>query len=120
MVSHLQEHIGHLIVLETLHHNRILELQEGKEILTPADMSNAKTNAASYNDTSIIELLAQFVKVRTHFISDIRSLDETNLRHSAWHERLGRQMNPVDVCYFVAEHDGHHLAIVEHILELKI
>ena len=32
------------------------------------------------------------------------------LRHTARHPRLDQPMTIVDLCLFVAEHDGHHLA----------
>ncbi len=115
----IKEHIGHLMDLEQLHHDRILQLKEFVEILIPADMSNKATNAADHNTQSATDLTQKLQQVRTHFLLEVRSLNNDQLNHSALHERIGKQMSPVDVCFFCAEHDDHHLAIIQNILNLQ-
>lgn len=34
------------------------------------------------------------------------------LMRTAAHPRLGQPMSVVDLCFFVAEHDDHHLATI--------
>lgn len=113
----IKEHIGHLIDLEVIHHHRIKELANFKTELTGADMSNAKTHSANHNDTSLEVLLQEFNKDRTAIIADFNALPEAVLKHAALHPRLKVPMKPVDLLFFVAEHDDHHLASI---VEVKV
>jgi hypothetical protein len=105
-----------LIDLELLHHLRVLEFRALKSDLSAADMSNAKTEAANHNTRSLEALLNEFQKGRKAFINDFKSLSEASVQHKALHPRLKVFMKPVDLLFFVAEHDDHHLATM---LEIK-
>ena len=113
----VKEHIGHLIDLEELHEGRIDDFMAGKKELRAADMSNAKTYAADHNDLTAAELLTSFAKGRKHFIGRLEQLDEKLLSVPALHPRLQKQMRPVDMAYFVAEHDDHHLVLMRKSLD---
>jgi uncharacterized damage-inducible protein DinB len=108
----IKEHIGHLIDLEKLHHHRIKQFAALKTELSAADMSNAKTEAGDHNSRTLDALLTDFSKTRTDFITDFISLPDASLNHSALHPRLKIPMKPVDLLFFVAEHDDHHLATI--------
>jgi uncharacterized damage-inducible protein DinB len=112
----IKEHIGHLIDLEALHHQRVIEFGILKKELSAADMSNAKTEAANHNSKSLDILLGEFRKAREAFIYDFQMLPKVSLYHEAMHPRLKVLMKPVDLLFFVAEHDDHHLASI---MELK-
>ena len=43
-------------------------------------------------------------------VSKLRSLTDEDLEKKSLHPRLKIQMRIVDLAYFVAEHDDHHLA----------
>jgi hypothetical protein len=115
----IQEHIGHLLDLEELHEGRIDDFLEGKEILRAADMSNAKTYAASHNDADIQNILEAFRQKRSRFIERLEKLPVEVLSKSALHPRLKVQMRPVDMALFTAEHDEQHFAII-HEIEKKL
>ncbi len=108
----IKEHIGHLIDLEPLHQGRLQQLAVLQPELTGADMSNAKTEAADHNAQSLEALLEEFRRVRTAFIREFKALPSASLQHAAQHPRLKVPMKPVDVLFFVAEHDDHHLATI--------
>ena len=111
----IKENIGHLYDLEALHEGRLDDFIAGKEILRAADMSNALTNESHHNDRSVDTLLQMFTISRQDFIAKLESLnDETQLRR-AMHPRLKVKMRPIDVAYFTAEHDDHHLASIREI-----
>lgn len=112
----IKEHIGHLIDLEDLHFVRLKELDQLKTTLSGADMSNAKTNSAKHNSTDIEDLLTLFNKKRSKFLHAFESLTETSKNHASLHPRLKVMMKPVDLLYFMAEHDDHHVATI---LEIK-
>ncbi len=115
----IKEHIGHLIDLEQLHLHR-LELFANKEkVLSAADMSNRATYAANHSERSIGELLTDFEKVRCRFLEKFDALSDECLAHEAFHPRLEIGMRPVDMLFFVAEHDDHHLASIYEIIDQK-
>lgn len=111
----IQEHVGHLIDLELLHDKRLGEFETGIETLSPADMSNLRTDEAGYNEQNISDILKEFRKVRNAFVKRVLAYDDTMPERTALHPRLQTPMRLVDMLYFVAEHDDHHMAIISRI-----
>ena len=106
----IQEHIGHLLDLEELHVGRIDDFIARKKILRAADMSNAKTIAADHNHANIHHMLNDFNNSRDELIKRLEALDNKTQKFQALHPRLQIMMRPVDMAYFTAEHDDHHIA----------
>lgn len=113
----IQEHVGHLWVLDAeLHHRRVREFLRGATNLTAADMSNKATFDRNFNQMLFAEVAAGFRQAR---LDMLRDLDPLTLEHAgrvALHPRLQKQMRLVDMCYFCAEHDDHHLAMMRALL----
>ncbi|MBT8256167.1 MAG: DinB family protein [Bacteroidia bacterium] len=108
----IKEHIGHLIDLEELHELRLKEFAKFQPELSAADMSNRKTVAANHNDRSLDGLLNDLQTARIQLLSAYLKLAEECLQHEAIHPRLKVPMRPVDLLFFVAEHDDHHLTTI--------
>ena len=106
----MQEHAGHLIDLEELHNWRIDDYIANAEMLRGWDPANSKTYEANHNARPIGEILDQFRRGRKEFVGRLINYDERVLSRSALHPRLKIQMRLVDMAFFVAEHDDHHLA----------
>lgn len=106
----IKENIGHLIDLEELHEGRLDDFRRGVPVLRAWDVTNAKTTQANHNDQPLRELIESFRAVRLHFIEGLTGLGQDALSRSAEHPRLRMPMRVVDMMYFVAEHDVHHLA----------
>ncbi len=113
----IQEHIGHLLDLEELHEGRIDDFLAREKILRAADMTNAKTLAANHNNSNVQQLLNDFKKSRERFIKRIKTMDDETQNFKSLHPRLKIMMRPVDMAYFTAEHDDHHLASIRILLE---
>lgn len=113
----IKENIGHLIDLEELHSARIDDFINGKELLRQADLQNKKTDRADHNSKNIDQLLHEFKAVRKDFIARLISLDKKTLNRKATHPRLNQAMRPVDMAYFVAEHDDHHINTIKKLIE---
>ncbi len=113
----IKEHVGHLIDLESLHEGRIDDFLARREILRAADMGNAKTYKANHNAAQLEELIGEFQTKRSQFIQRLKSLDDETQGFSSLHPRLKKQMRPVDMAYFTAEHDDHHLASLRQVIE---
>ena len=106
----IQEHVGHLVDLDELHEGRVDDFLSGAKVLRAADLENKKTNEANHNANSIQNLLRQFRSGRQRFVGRLEQLDDKQVALVAEHPRLKRPMRVVDMAFFVAEHDDHHLA----------
>jgi uncharacterized damage-inducible protein DinB len=111
----IKDHIGHLSDLETLHDGRIDDFLARKPELRAADMSNAKTNQARHSSKSTEQLIGQFRELRGNFIKRLSQLDAGTMQFISMHPRLKQPMRPVDMVFFTAEHDDHHLATIREI-----
>ena len=108
----IQEQVGHLFDLEPLWIGRIDDLLNGEERLRPADLLNKKTQNAGHNERSVDEVAGDFRSIRTEFVAQLDGFDETQFSLSAKHPRLEQPMRMLDLLFFVAEHDDHHLAAI--------
>jgi hypothetical protein len=113
----IKQHIGHLSDLEELHEGRLDDILEGKKMLRAADMTNARTNSADHNKKSLMLLLMDFSTKRQHFIQRLESFDPLHAETKAIHPRLRSHMRVVDIAFFTAEHDDHHLASIRQIMK---
>jgi uncharacterized damage-inducible protein DinB len=111
-----QEHAGHLADLEPLWLARVEDYAAGGEQLTPADLTNRKTETANHNARPVEEILAAFRAARQGLLRRLEELDASVLTRSLPHPRLKSPMRLVDHLYFVAEHDDHHLARIWELL----
>lgn len=114
----IQENIGHLLDLEPLWHTRIKELRSGARGLAAADLQNRKTHEARHNDRNVKDILAEFRAARMAMVHHLEALSEQDARRSAFHPRLKQPMNAVDLAFFVAEHDDHHMATISRLLRM--
>jgi uncharacterized damage-inducible protein DinB len=105
-----QEHAGHLLDLESLWLARLKDYLTGSGQLTPADLTNRKTDEANHNARPLEPLLAEFRAARATLLKHVDELDESLFARTLPHPRLKTPMRLVDHLYFVAEHDDHHLA----------
>ena len=115
----IKEHIGHLTDLEEIHITRLEQLIEGVSMLLPANMTNKKTYLANHNETDIAGLLGNLKKTRGNLISRFEKLTDADIIRKATHPRLQQEMRVVDLAYFVAEHDNHHITMIREILNDK-
>ena len=112
----VKEHVGHLYDLEELWWKRLQDFLEGKEIMSPADLTNTKTNEAGHNEKTLEQLLQQFIIERQRILETAYGFDRSLLGLTAVHPRLGQPMRLIDFLYFVAEHDDHHIAKISGLL----
>jgi hypothetical protein len=106
----IQEQAGHLLDLEDLGMQRLDDFEAGRETLTAADMSNRKTHEANHNADAIEKILSAFREERMEFVARLDSYDEAFVQRTALHPRLNLRIRVIDLAFFIAEHDDHHLA----------
>ncbi len=115
----IQENVGHLLDLELLWAQRVGELVAGAAVLSPADLENRATDEAGHNDKPQTHLLMEFRLERQDLVARLEELSDHQLIMSSLHPRLQKPMTAIDLAFFVAEHDDHHLAQVTKLLRLS-
>ncbi len=106
----IKEHAGHLYDLESLWARRLDELCEGATQLTAWEETNRATNEANHNANALDAILSRFRRARTLWVERLDNLGDNVIERTALHPRLQKPMRTIDLVYFVAEHDDHHLA----------
>lgn len=108
----VQENIGHLLDLESLWEQRLDDFDASATVLHAADLENRKTHEANHNARDIRALLTEFRAARTRIVRRLERMGEADLMRVALHPRLQQPMSVVDLGFFVAEHDDHHLLTI--------
>jgi uncharacterized damage-inducible protein DinB len=112
----IKEHAGHLVTTEELFSGRLDDFLAGAATLRPADMTNRRTNEADYNQRAIADILSAFRSARLQLVTRLETVDDPTAARAALHPRLNTPMRLVDMVYFAAEHDDHHLAAISELL----
>lgn len=106
----IQENLGHLLDLEPLWLGRVDDLLAGRPRLREADLTNRKTHEAGHDAAATADLLRAFRAARRDLVGALEAAGEAAAGRAALHPRLEQPMRLIDLVYFVAEHDDHHLA----------
>jgi hypothetical protein len=114
----IQEQAGHLLDIGELEMRRLDEFETGREALSAADMTNQLTHEADHNANSIENILRDFRRERMAFVARLDSYDEEFVSRTAIHPRLKTQIRVIDLAFFIAEHDDHHLARISELTRL--
>ena len=114
----IKEQAGHLLDLESLGMSRLNDFEAGRETLIAADMKNRKTHDANHNAAAIEDILARFRHERMEFVGRLDDYDEAFVQRTALHPRLNIRMRVLDLAFFIAEHDDHHLARISELRRL--
>lgn len=112
----IKQEIGHLADLEDLHIARIRQLIAKQEVLEGWKVGNQQTHEANHNERTVGDLISDFELKRQQFIDLLTNLEDDICHFAALHPRLQVRMRPVDLAFFTAEHDDHHLAAIRQIL----
>ena len=109
----IKENIAHLAEVDEIALKRIDEMLNGISPMTPAVIQPGK----DYNAQPIADVVEFFKTNRKKNLDKYRTLRDADLTKSSLHPRLKVMMNPVDLAWFDAEHDDHHLVRVNEILK---
>jgi DinB superfamily len=115
----IQEQAGHLLDLEELGMIRLDDFEAGRDPLTAADLANQKTFAADHNANSIESILNAFRNERMEFVRRLDTYDESFVQRTALHPRLQVRVRVIDLAFFIAEHDDHHLARISQLIRIS-
>jgi hypothetical protein len=81
-----------------------------------AMMSPAVFEPQDYNPWAIENVLSHFRQARLKNLTRYKSILPEDLFKSSLHPRLHLPMTPVDLAWFDAEHDDHHLVKISEII----
>ena len=115
----IQENAGHLADLEPMWLGRVEDLASGRSSLKAADLENRKTEDAHHNARPLPEILTEFQIARLELVTQLERADESDWLRSAMHPRLKTPMRLLDLAFFIAEHDDHHLATITELLRFS-
>jgi len=110
----IKQNIGHLAEVDEIANKRIGEMVRGISPMSPAVFEPR----GDYNQQSLQDVLDFFQRNRDQNIKFYNALTDTDLEKSSLHPRLKVQMTPVDLAWFDAEHDDHHLVRITEILSV--
>ena len=110
----IKQQIGHLAEVDEIAIKRLNEMVAG---ISP--MSPAVFEPQDYSTWPIEKVTELFKKNRQKNIQKYHSIAEADLTKSSLHPRLKVQMTPIDLAWFDAEHDDHHLAKISEIIKNK-
>ncbi|MFD0999914.1 DinB family protein [Ohtaekwangia kribbensis] len=110
----IKQNIGHLAEVDEIALQRIDQMLQGVPVMLPAVFE-----PKDYNPLPVREVLQYFEENRKKNLAKYESLQDEDLIKSSLHPRLQVQMTPVDLAFFDAEHDDHHLVMIHEILEAK-
>lgn len=103
----VKQNIGHLAEVDEIALQRIDQMLKGIPVMLPAVFQ-----PKDYNPLPVREVLQYFEETRRKNVAKYRSLRDEDLVKSSLHPRLQVQMTPVDLAFFDAEHDDHHLVMM--------
>jgi hypothetical protein len=108
----VKQNIGHLAEVDEIANRRIDEMMAGVHTLSPAVFEPRM----DYNARPIHDVITYFGECRIKNLTKYKSLTDSNLEKSSAHPRLKVPMTPVDLAWFDAEHDDHHLVTINRLL----
>lgn len=112
----VKEHIGHIFVLEPLWQIRFDDIRRNQPVMTPADLNNRATDEGGFNAVPLEELLERVLQERSRTIALLESLGGNDFSGVSLHPRLQKKMRVIDLMFFVAEHDDHHVNAIRNII----
>jgi GNAT superfamily N-acetyltransferase len=111
----VKQNIGHLSEVDGINNRRLDEMMSGAPVLSPAVFEPQK----DYNRMPIADVIDLFNFQRQRNLAKYHLLRENELGRSSLHPRLKVQMTPVDLAWFDAEHDDHHLVTINELLKIN-
>jgi len=113
----VKNQIGHLIMVEMLWEKRLEDFRENRNTLFAADYTLSEKKAPDHNPMPVAELLKKFRMRRAKIIVQFEQFSVAESSRSATHPRLNIPIRLIDHALFIAEHDDHHLAKIQDLIQ---
>lgn len=112
----MQENAGHLDDLESMWMTRVNDLALGRLTMAPGDLENKRTYESKHNDYPLPGILGRFSEGRAELVGQLEGADEADWLRSALNTQIQKPMRLLDLAFYIAEHDDHHLATITDLL----
>ena len=112
----VKQNIGHLAEVDEIALKRIGEIIKGISPMSPAVFEPQQ----DYNVQPIDNVIEYFRTNRLRCLERYQNLSEEELSKKSLHPRLKIMITPVDLAWFDAEHDDHHLVRIQEIIDQLI
>ena len=109
----IQEHIGHLLCIESLWIARLDDLVLGHESVRPWNGTNADTDAARFNEQNIKAILRDFKNIRDMHATMLQGLTDKAEILVSRHPDNGKTLRLLDHVWMMLQHDREHLEIIQ-------
>lgn len=106
----INQHVGHISLLEKVWKQRIKEITEDFEEFSGVVISDDEYIQANFNEQSIADIITALKIKRERLYYRILELTENDLNKSTIHPRLKVKMKIIDLLSFICDHDDYHLA----------
>ncbi len=110
------EHLGHLLTLQDRFDPRVDDFQQRRTRLCNISLHDQEPIVQGHRSRMLGDVLEEFRLKRLEFAKRVERLHRRSLEHVAYHPCQDRTMRPMDMLYWIAEHDDHHLASVRALL----
>ncbi|MDZ4714311.1 MAG: DinB family protein [Cytophagales bacterium] len=107
----IKQHIGHLAEVDEVASKRIGEMLQGVPVMSPAVFE-----PKDYDPWPIGKVLDYFQNTREKNVKTYDAIHPADLVKSSIHPRLKVPMTSIDLAWFDAEHDDHHLVKINEII----
>lgn len=112
----VKEHIAHLFLLEPLWQIRFDDIRNNQPVMTPADLGNRATDEGGFNAVPVSDLTTRLLDERNRTLALLSSLGGNDFNGVSLHPRLQQKMRVIDLMFFIAEHDDHHLNVIRNVI----
>jgi hypothetical protein len=109
----VKQNIGHLAEVDEIVTIRINEILSGVSPISSAVFETKQ----DYNAQPVQQVIEYFNQNRLKNLIRYKELSDVELNKQSLHPRLKVLMSPVDLAWFDAEHDDHHLVTINTILK---
>lgn len=107
----IKQNIGHLAEVDLVSNKRVDEMKSGVATLSPAVFE-----PKDYNPWPIEKVVAFFREARLSNLDKYKNISESDILRASIHPRLKVRMTPIDLAFFDAEHDDHHILKISDII----
>ena len=111
------EHLGHLVTLQDRFTPRVDDFVQRRTKLCDINLQDQVPFLQGQRLRMLGDVLEEFRLKRLEFANRIEHFHRRSLEHFAYHPCQDRTMRPMDMLFWIAEHDDHHLASVRALLD---
>jgi len=115
----VMEHIGHLVVMQDRMEERLFDHLDMRPRLCTIDLTDQEALLHGHRARALGDLVEEFRLKRQWFVERMEAMGPEQLAHHAVHPRTGELRSAVDMAYFMAEHDDHHLATMRRLIGVR-